>query len=67
MDCLSLSFPSEEWIGSLSCDDSPLLDARMDDCGNPDCVHIVARFTVAHTIDILMSYYMLWLSDGVWD
>ena len=22
---------------------SPLLGARMDDCGNPDCVHIVAR------------------------
>ena len=46
---------------------SLLLGARMDDCGNPNCVHIVARFTVAHIIDILMSYYMLWLGDGVWD
>ena len=64
---LSLSFPEVEWIGSLFCDDSPLLGARMDDCGNPDCVHIVARFTSAHIIDILMSYYTLWHGDGVWD
>ena len=57
MDCLSLSFPSEEWIGSLSCDDSPLLGARMDDCGNPDYVHIVARFIDAHIIFILLGCY----------
>ena len=54
-------------VGSLSCDDSPLLGARMDDCGNPDCVHIVARFTSAHIINILMSHYTLWHGDGVWD
>ena len=55
--CLSLSLPSEEWIGSLSCDDSPLLGARMDDCGNPNCVHIVARFIDAHIISILLGCY----------
>ena len=67
MDCLSLSFPEVEWIGSLSCDDSPLLGARMDDCGNPDCVHIVARFIDAHIIYILLGYYTLWHGDGDWD
>ena len=56
-DCLSLSFPEVEWIGSLSCDDSPLLGARMDDCGNPDCVHIVARFIDVHIISILLGCY----------
>ena len=67
MDCLSLSFPEVEWIGSLSCDDSPLLGARMDDCGNSDCVHIVARFIDAHIIFILLGCYTLWHGDGVWD
>ena len=45
---------------------SPLLGARMDDCGNPDCVHIVARFIDAHIISILLDCYTLWHDEGVW-
>ena len=64
---LSLSFPAMEWIGSLSCDDSPLLGARMDDCGNPDCVHIVARIQLHIALTYRCFYYTLWYGDGVWD
>ena len=35
--------------------------------GNPDCVHIVVRFTIAHIIGILLVCCTRWHGDGVWD
>ena len=40
-------------ICDLLCVASPLLGAR-EGFGNPDCVHIVVRFTVAHITFILL-------------
>ena len=57
----------DDWeICDLLCVASPLLGAR-EGFGNPDCVHIVVRFTIAHIIDILLCCYTLWHGDGIWD